>query len=245
MKIISLNTWGGRMHDDLMEFLRTHSDTDMFCLQEVYHQAHGKDTIWHGANFDTFNDIKAALPEHRAYYHPHLGDWWGLALFALPSLELKEVGESYVHLFKGHNIDREVLGHTAKNVQYAKTLHNGTPLTVINFHGLWNGEGKTDCRERIEQSEKIAEFIKGLEGEIVLCGDFNLLPNTQSLRIIEETGLRNLIAEYGIASTRTSLYTKPEKFADYMFVSQGLQVKEFKVLPHEVSDHAPLYIELA
>ncbi len=63
------------------------------------------------------------------------------------------------------------------------------------------------------------------------------------MKKLEDFGLRNLIKEYGITSTRTSFYTKPEKFADYMLVSPGVEVKDFKVLPDEVSDHSPLYLE--
>lgn len=244
MKLICLNVWGGRSHDPLMTFLKSGTDIDIFCLQEVYNDAQGKDTIWEGANLDTFRDIKDALPQYDSFYHPHLGDWWGLAMFAKNALPIEEVAESYVHLYKGHDFKREVLGHTAKNLQYARMQFKGKPLTVINFHGLWNGKGKTDCKERIEQSEKIAEFIARTEGEIIFCGDFNLLPDTESIRIIEQTGLRNLISEYKVTSTRTSLYAKPEKFADYMFVSRGLDVKDFKVLSDEVSDHAPLYLEI-
>ncbi len=77
-----------------------------------------------------------------------------------------------------------------------------------------------------------------------MCGDFNLLPDTQSIQILEDTGLRNLIKETGVTSTRTSHYTKPEKFADYAFVSKNLNIKEFKVLPDEVSDHSPLCLEI-
>jgi endonuclease/exonuclease/phosphatase family metal-dependent hydrolase len=76
-----------------------------------------------------------------------------------------------------------------------------------------------------------------------LCGDFNLPPNTKSLAMFEEFGLRNLISEYKINSTRTSFYTKEEKFADYIFVSNGIKVNDFSVLPDEVSDHAPLFID--
>ncbi len=244
MKLISLNLWGGRVREPLLEFFKSRVDTDVFCLQEVYHDAHGKDTIWDKANLDTLDDVRQVLPDHTVFYHPHLGDWWGLALFAEKSIAFHEVGESYVHLYKGHDMEREVLGHTAKNLQYGHMTFKGKPLTIINFHGLWNGKGKTDCAERIEQSKKIAAFIAGIKGEIIFCGDFNLLPDTQSIKMIEETGLRNLITEYGITSTRTSFYDKPEKFADYMFVSKGLQVKDFKVLPDEVSDHAPLLLEI-
>lgn len=117
-------------------------------------------------------------------------------------------------------------------------------MTIINFHGLWNGKGKTDNEDRILQSRNIVDFIGGLKGEVVLCGDFNLLPDTESIKIFEDAGLRNLIKEYGITSTRTSHYTKPGKYADYVFVSRGVRVKDFKVLPEEVSDHSALLLEM-
>lgn len=246
MKIMSLNVWGGRKSDVLIPFIQSQKDVDTFCLQEVYHEAGEKDVIWgkYGPNFEMFRDITDALPEHEALYHPHLGDWWGLAMFVRKGTEILQVGETYVHQHNGYDPQRERHGHTAKNLQYVQTTHNGKPLTIINFHGLWNGQGKGDCKERLLQSQKIVEFLKTLEGEIVLCGDFNLLPDTESLKMIENTGLRNLISEYDITSTRTSFYEKPEKFADYMFVSKGLEVQNFAVLPDEVSDHAPLTVEV-
>jgi endonuclease/exonuclease/phosphatase family metal-dependent hydrolase len=62
--------------------------------------------------------------------------------------------------------------------------------------------------------------------------------------IEKELGMRNLITEYGVTSTRTSLYTKTEeRFADYIFVSKDIEVKDFKVLPDVVSDHAALLLE--
>ncbi|MBS3903520.1 MAG: hypothetical protein KGZ30_04085 [Anaplasmataceae bacterium] len=59
----------------------------------------------------------------------------------------------------------------------------------------------------------------------------------------EGLGLDNLIKRFGVTSTRTSHYKREEKFADYMLVSKGIEVKEFKILPEEVSDHAAMYLE--
>ena len=57
--------------------------------------------------------------------------------------------------------------------------------------------------------------------------------------------MRNLVKEYEITSTRTSFYKKSEdKHADYIFVSNGIEVKDFRVLPEEVSDHSALYLEI-
>ena len=89
------------------------------------------------------------------------------------------------------------------------------------------------------------DFLKTVDGEVILCGDFNLLPDTESIKKFSDFGLRNLIYENNITSTRTSFYTKQDKFADYVFVSEGISVEEFKVLPDEVSDHSALYLDFS
>lgn len=55
--------------------------------------------------------------------------------------------------------------------------------------------------------------------------------------------MHNLISEYNVTSTRSSLYTKEEKFADYTFISKGIAVQGFRVLQDVVSDHLPLLLE--
>lgn len=117
-------------------------------------------------------------------------------------------------------------------------------MIIANVHGLWNGKGKSDTEGRLEQGRRIHDFIERHPEQIIIVGDFNLDPDTKSLAITE-AGMRNLIKEYGITSTRTSLYTKEGKFADYALVSPGVNVLDFKVLPDEVSDHAALYLEIA
>jgi endonuclease/exonuclease/phosphatase family metal-dependent hydrolase len=113
----------------------------------------------------------------------------------------------------------------------------------MNVHGLWNGKGKDDAPERIIQSNIIRQFIDKVGGEKILCGDFNLNPETESIKILEKD-MRNLVKDYAVTSTRTSLYKKPGKFADYIFTSRGINIKDFKVLPEEVSDHSALVLEI-
>lgn len=51
-----------------------------------------------------------------------------------------------------------------------------------------------------------------------MIGDFNLMPNTESVRILEKK-YTNLITQYGIKSTRTAVYDDMSiPFADYAFV---------------------------
>jgi endonuclease/exonuclease/phosphatase family metal-dependent hydrolase len=65
--------------------------------------------------------------------------------------------------------------------------------------------------------------------------------------MFESHGLNNLIKTYGITGTRTKLYDKNdthEHYADYIFVSSDIDVTDFRVLPDEVSDHAPLLVDI-
>ena len=37
MKLLTLNTWGGKVHEPLLKFIEQRAeDTDIFCLQEVF-----------------------------------------------------------------------------------------------------------------------------------------------------------------------------------------------------------------
>lgn len=253
MRIISLNTWGGRAgKEGLLDFFKKYADTtDIFCLQEIWAEPypHLEGRLAGGVVLNNdrtmtyaLREISAVLPNHAVFFRPLLGDNYGLAMFIRKGLRVAEEGELFVYREKGY-ISEEDIGDHARSIQYATISDDDRQVTVINFHGLWNGKGKTDTEDRIRQSEKILTFMKKIEGECVLCGDFNLLPDTESIKMFESEGLRNLIREYGIASTRTSFYTKPEKHADYIFVTKRVQVKDFKVLPDEVSDHAPLSLE--
>lgn len=53
----------------------------------------------------------------------------------------------------------------------------------------------------------------------------------------------NLIKKYDVKSTRSSLYTKENKYADFVFTSPEIKINDFKVLQDEISDHLPLLLD--
>lgn len=253
MKILTLNIWGGRAGKaGLLDFFSRHKNVDIFCLQEVWsapyehlegHPAGGVQIDNSKIMVYGLQEISEVLKDHRPYFRPHHGDHYGLLMLVSNRLRVQEEGEVFVFKDKGHVPEGDV-GNHARNLQFVKILDGEKELTVMNIHGLWNGKGKTDSNDRIEQSKKIINFTAKIAGEYVLCGDFNLLPDTQSARLLEDSGMKNLIKEYNVTSTRTSLYSKPEKYADYIFVSPGVEIKNFSVMPDVVSDHAPLFLEV-
>lgn len=241
MKVISLNTWGGRIQKPLIDFVKRHRDVDIFCFQEMLDNAQeimGEE--YPDDMYNQFSDLQALLPEHKGFFRPVLKGVYGLAMLVKKDIEVTEEGEMLIHKSSSDLITD---GHHSRNMQWVRFVSKGTDFVVVNVHGLWNGKGKDDTPERIAQSKLIKEFLDRSRGVKILCGDFNLNPETESIELLEK-GMRNLVKEYGITSTRTSLYTKPGKFADYAFVSEDLNVKDFRVLPDEVSDHAPLLLEV-
>lgn len=268
MKLITPNIWGGKIHQPFLDFLKKYQDVDIFCFQEVYNTNSGVKEF-HGIHPNIFQDIKDALPEFDALYAPaqegvyddlkvDFDISFGLAMFVKKSITVEKHEDIFVFRSKNAKQPGEDsagigrnLEHIVFNTGVAPTTNDddtstsavSTIYSIFNLHGLWNGKGKSDTEDRLNQSMKTKEFMKNYSThKTILCGDFNLMPDTESLAILE-TGMKNLVKEYGVTSTRSSLYPKPLKFADYILVSPDIVVKDFKVLPDEVSDHMALYVD--
>lgn len=242
MKLMTLNIWGAHVNDALLAFIQQSQDIDIFCFQEVYHNARQKvstEDRWH--NLNIYAEIAATLPHHQGLFRPVVDNIYGLAIFIRKDLELVAEGVVTIH----DNPDYPGAGPSHKRIlQWIEYRSTDQIYSILNVHGLWNGKGKTDSPERITQSKRIRAFMDTVKGPKILCGDFNLTPETESLQILAE-GMNNLIKTYQVNSTRTSLYPKAEKFADYVFTSPEITVNAFQVLPVEVSDHAPLLLDFS
>lgn len=242
MKLISLNAWGGRVRPRIAEFFQKYRATDVFLLQEIFHEATSITKYDEEENEHFFNDIQTILPDHVGIFAPVQSGEWGLAAFVSSDFQIGTADNVFVHRTIDAMVgtDAKTLG---RSVQCISIEREGEQYSLMNFHGLWTGINKQDNDERIQQSKKIMELLERTNGKKILAGDFNLLPDNESIRMIESTGMRNLIKEFDVQSTRTSFYTKPEKFADFTFVSPDIQVRDFKILPDEVSDHTAMYLE--
>lgn len=240
MKVMTLNIWGGYVLEPLLKFMRAHQDVDVFCLQEVYHHAEKMASDEDRAvTLDSLSQMNAQLPEHVPFFRPVVNNSYGIAMLVRESVNVLSEREAFIH----ENKNYIGIGPTHSRIlQCLECESEGQRYAVVNVHGLWNGKGKGDSPERILQSQSIKKFIDALDCPTLLCGDFNLRPDTESFGIVAE-GLVDLIASHNITSTRTSYYEKTERFADYMLLSPDLTLRSFTVLPDEVSDHAPLLAE--
>jgi endonuclease/exonuclease/phosphatase family metal-dependent hydrolase len=241
MKLITLNIWGARVREPFLDFIRKNQNIDMFCFQELYDKSVSKlsDDEKEGKSPNINSELKELLPEHRSFFRPILKGEYGIGVFIKKEIDVLGEGEIMIHTNTKHPIDT---GHHDRNMQWLQFTKKGKVYSVLNVHGLWNGAGKSDTPDRLAQAKRIRDFMKTINTPVILCGDFNLRPDTESVGILEK-GMNNLVKSHGVKTTRTSFYNKPEKFADYIFTSPEIAINRFEVMPDEVSDHAPLMLD--
>ena len=251
MKLITLNVWGGIVYEPLMEFIKEHSiDTDVFCFQEMLFGENPKFTPVHKARENLFNEIKQQLPEFVAYEYispsKHFQDEQiefkaGQAIFIRDSIKVKDNGN--FRCYDKPPFGTENGGKLTGSFQWIDLEVDNEIITIASLHGLWQkGTSKVDTEERFTQSKKIKDFLNAKNNKRIICGDFNLIPNGESMEVLED-GMINLIKKYDIQSTRSSYYKKDGRFADYVIISPDVDIKDFRVLKDEVSDHLALMLE--
>lgn len=264
MRIISLNAWGGQVWPALDGWVST-CGADILCLQEVTKPAQPsppwlayRDPFRNlNQRSNLFGDMSARLPQHQARFSAAaegpLSDVGGkvyrsrhgLGQWVASDLTIAATGDGFVHgAFRRDGWGAEPVPRAFQAVRVSGPRLK-RPLTVAHFHGLRDPSGKGDTDVRRAQAHKaraLLSHIASSQDDVVLCGDFNVLPDSETLDLFKDWGLRDLV---GSADTRTSLYTKPVRHANYMLVSPSVQVASFDAPAGPVvSDHRPLILTL-
>lgn len=261
MKLISLNTLGGKFFDSLSKFIKLHSEnTDIFCFQEMFStRSSFKQFPNYRANL--LEEIINLLPNFDYFFAPVLKNLdiegnpvnfpleHGLALFVDKTIKVKDYKSYFIYKNRVVSVVKKDFSDIPINIQVFDLIINGDEYTICNFHGASFPGSKLDTPQRIEQSKKIKDILKDRQGNKIITGDFNLLPQTQSIKIVE-TDMQNLINEFDIKRTRSNLspfFGKVEfqNFADFTFVSNSIFVKNFQVPEVEISDHLPMILEFS
>ena len=85
MKLITLNTWAGKLKEPFDNFLRERmSDTDIFCFQEVFNNySEGSEDYLNdeGGNTNILNDISNILTDYDAHFCLVAENVYGIAIF--------------------------------------------------------------------------------------------------------------------------------------------------------------------
>jgi endonuclease/exonuclease/phosphatase family metal-dependent hydrolase len=242
-------------------------DADVLCLQEVTRTG-GARSDWlayrdHDVDLaqraDLFEEIKAVLPGHDAFFSPTArgevfdGDdrilsEFGLATFVRKTYPVIAQAMAFVH---GEFLaDSWGLHPRARNAHCIRLFDyaGGFSITIAQMHGLRDLAGKGDTSERRAQADALAALVRRVrqgEERLVVCGDFNVLPDSITFEALSAFGLVDLVTSRGHRDTRTSYYSKEPRFADYMLATPAVEVIAFDVVAEpEVSDHRALLLDL-
>ena len=116
------------------------------------------------------------------------------------------------------------------------------------MHGLRDLNGKMDAPERLRQAHRLLDIssrVSQSDDVTVICGDFNVEPDSETLNLIRQEGFTELVTDRGFEGTRNSQYHKPGRFADYPFINKHVEVIDFHVVSDPgVSDHCPLVLRI-
>jgi len=265
-RVLSLNCWGGRLHEALLPYL-AQADADVLCLQEVVraHDGPSETRLYRDGALelpqrsDLFGEIARLLPGHDGFYFPtSTGDLYdgpvaspaefGIATFVRKGFPVVAQAMDFVH----GSYSADGWGdHPRPRNAHCIRLHDHRdqqPVTIAHMHGLRTSHGKGDTEERIAQAHALRRLIAQVwrPGErLVVCGDFNVLPDSATFEILGELGLRDLVTTGGNVDTRTSWYKKTPRFADYMLANASVDIVRFEVVEQpEVSDHRALVLDL-
>lgn len=263
VRVVSLNAWCGGMLEALTEWLPG-CDADVLCVQEVtWTPGHDGWVTYADADrtlrqrSSLFEDLRRALPGHQAHFltcdtGPVRGEdgvvrrqHFGIATLVAPHFAIIGGEVSFVHgSFAHHDAwPSEDRGRVAHAVRVADG--DGRCVTAAHLHGVRMASGKGDTPQRWRQAEQVAALVGRVRrpGDlVVVAGDLNILPDSETFEVLGRAGLTDLV---GDIDTRTSAYTKPLRHADYLLVSARDAVASFEVLAApEVSDHRPLVLDL-
>ena len=240
MKLIQLNAWGGRLENQLLNFIES-ENANFVCLQEIISIAGGN-----GGFFTPLGRVQKALDYKDCFMSPvftfsfmRRKASFGNAVLSDTKFEKKT--ELFTNLKHNINFDFDEDDYNVRNLQHVVIPIAGQDLNLLNHHGHHIPEHKDGNAETMRQMKQIGEYIDQLKGPVILTGDFNLSPESTSLQQINNR-LTNLPLKYKFKTTRTPLTHKKE-VCDYIFVSDEIRVNNFYASEEIASDHQALILE--
>jgi endonuclease/exonuclease/phosphatase family metal-dependent hydrolase len=115
----------------------------------------------------------------------------------------------------------------------------GPQLVVVGVHLYAN------AAERLAQAARLVELFADEEAPVILAGDFNSIPESKVMRLLEDAGGWQRPAKKGQAFTYPSEI--PDREIDFILFRPGSRftVREHRVVEETVaSDHRPVLLEL-
>lgn len=238
MKILQLNTWACRLDSEIVKLLAK-EDPDIVCFQEVVSSSSSTGKIT-----GRIEEITANHPFNGIAYSPLIQINYMHGTLQRGNCILSKYPIVATETFFTHgeyqpNFDYDKQGYnSARGVQQVVIDTPTGTINVLNTHGYHVSEHKNGNPETLSACQQIAERVSRLDGKVIVAGDFNLAPHSESISVLNAI-LNNLCLDNDVQTTRNHLTDKTE-VCDYIFVNDKIEIKDFRVLDEVVSDHKAL-----
>lgn len=242
MKVIQVNIWMGHLLHPLLKLI-DEQKPDVLCAQEVLSAQSG-----HGLYdfYQAHQRLAERFPHHffaPTYSFNALGEIcnYGNAIYSKYPLSERKVVFTVGEFIEEITIESLKRHGEIRNVQYCKVATEGqASFTIANHHGYHNRDFD-GAPESVASMRNAAAALEEVSGPLILCGDFNANPTSETVRQLDGLGLRNLSAEHAIRNTLSKVHRFDFEFvSDYILVSPEISPVKFSELDVIVSDHKPL-----
>lgn len=246
IKFITLNILhGGVMFDKIIAFLRQ-ENPDVLFLQEVYNGSNKE----YSPEYRTLQAIQDDLPEYNyRVFYPNFKDTVpgvgsidsGSAIIS--RMPLMNSGQIFFYGKYREILDERNLGDWSKDpcsMISSEVSFGNEVFFLCNVHGIWGLDGG-DSAARLKMSDTVVSHIRGHKN-VILAGDFNLRPDTETIGTIENH-LTNVFKGELTSTFNMRHKTNPgyaTAVVDMLFVSPHIKVINHYCPQVDISDHLPL-----
>lgn len=241
-----------------MIWLINHYQPDIACFQEMV----GSDSVPTAINYLP-DFVKALKMPHFFYTYNSKLDFdrdhrFGIIIFSkYPIVNKKSISYSpndynsifqYADILKGEDTFRVF------NLHLQSLKFSDEDLTYLDKPSM-NEENKlqrsknivskfkTGFLKRKYQSEHLKEEINKSPYPVIVCGDFNDVPNSYAYATIGK-GLQNSFAEKGSGIGRTYSHISPTLRIDHIFSDKRFTIQQYLRVNKNVSDHFPIVADM-
>ena len=140
------------------------------------------------------------------------------------------------------NIHLQSLKFSPVNMQYIDNPSIESDADIENSKNII-GKFKAGFLKRQAQADRVREEINKSPYPVIVCGDFNDVPNSYAYQTIGN-GLQNAFEKKGSGLGRTFSGIAPTLRIDNIFVDPQYQVNQFIRIPKKLSDHFPIITDI-
>lgn len=236
-KIVQINVWEGRHLASLLQFL-AEENPDVLCAQEVV-------TAPDGMEIATNHEVHKLLYSLFAYqyFSPTVvynldGDMvtMGNAIYSVWPIENAQTVFTYGQGVHVETVDE--FDYNIRNIQVCQLrVEPNKMITIANYHG-YHEPNSHGSDKSVQTMQRAADVLQDVSGPMIVCGDFNVNPQSPAMRPFDSLKLRNLTVESGLKTTLSrASHVRVPVICDYILTSEDIVVNDFTVSDKLVSDH--------